>query len=197
MTRVPMVPVEGLDPELRALIRADERTGAQLGNLPLYAHNPEIAKAFVHYQSALRSRGSLPRRVVELVRLRVAFHNQCARCMSVRYGDGVDDGVTEELVCQLSQPETAPDLSAAERAAIRFADLMATDHEAIDESLFEELHRHFTDPQIIELGMGIAMNIGFGRLSRALDSVDDVPGHFLATGSGEATPWAGPGVVIR
>ena len=38
--------------------------------------------------------------------------------MAVRYEEGVDDGVTEALVCSLERPSEAPDLSEAERAAI-------------------------------------------------------------------------------
>lgn len=198
MVRVPMVPVEAFEPELRALVRADERSAAELGNLPLYAHNPKIATSLVRFQAALRTEGTLSRRLVELVRLRIAFHNQCSRCMSIRSGDGVDEGVTEALVCQLAQPDVSDDLSDAERSALRFADLMATDHESITDDLIQDLARHFTDAQVVELGMNIAMHIGFGRLSRALDSLDDVPDAFLTPPDGTPVfPWSGPGVVVR
>ena len=66
---------------------------------------------FLEFGPALREHRLLPDRLVELVRLRVAFWNQCRSCMAVRYEEGVDDGLTEELVCSLERPYEAPDLS--------------------------------------------------------------------------------------
>jgi alkylhydroperoxidase family enzyme len=46
---------------------------------------------------------------------------------------------------------------------------MAQDHHKLDDALFGELRGHFTDPEIIELGMVTGQFIGFGRLVAALD----------------------------
>ena len=40
-----------------------------------------------------------------------------------------------------------------ERLAVRFAELMAIDHNSIGDKFFEELRSEFTDPEIFELGM--------------------------------------------
>src|SRR5438067_800874 len=80
----------------------------------IYSQRPELAKAHREYGEALRANRLLPARLLELVRLRVAFHNQCRSCMAIRYEDGALDGVTEALVCELEQPEEAPDLTDAE-----------------------------------------------------------------------------------
>lgn len=55
-----------------------------------------------------------------------------------------------------------------ERVALRFAELLAVDHHKIDDALFDELRRHFTDGQIIELGVSAALNLGLGRLNAVL-----------------------------
>ncbi len=88
---------------------------------------------------AIRESGGLPPRLMELVRLRIAFHNQCRSCMSIRYQSAIDDGLTEDAVCSLEQPAEAADLTDAERGALRFADLFATNHLAIDESVYDGL----------------------------------------------------------
>jgi alkylhydroperoxidase family enzyme len=54
-----------------------------------------------------------------------------------------DDVVSEALVCSLERPYEAPDLTDAERVALRYADLFASDHLAIDET-YESLRAHFT-----------------------------------------------------
>lgn len=46
---------------------------------------------------------------------------------------------------------------------------MALDHHNIDDAFFDRLHSHFTDEQIVELGMMIGQFIGFGRLLMVLD----------------------------
>jgi len=56
-----------------------------------------------------------------------------------------------------------------EKMAIRFAELLASNHKAIDDAFMSALHEQFTDPQILELGMMIGQYLGFGRLVAVLD----------------------------
>ena len=61
------------------------------------------------------------------------------------------------------------DFTPRETVALRFATLMAQNHHKLDDGFFAELRAHFTDPEIIELGMVTGQFIGFGRLIAALD----------------------------
>ena len=186
MARVAPAPVEqyaplfGEDPPLRVQI---------------YAQRPPLAAKFLEFGKTLREERLLPDRLIELVRLRVAFWNQCRSCMAVRYEEGVNDGLTEELVCSLERPQEAEDLTEAERAAIAFADLMATDHHAISDETFERLREHFSDAEIVELCMNVALFVGFGRMGAALHMVDDLPERFQRDEE-KVTPW-GEGELVR
>jgi AhpD family alkylhydroperoxidase len=164
-----------------------------LGVASLVSRLPKVAEALGALTAALKS-GSLPPRLLELVRLRIAFHNQCRSCMSVRYQSAVDDGLTEDAVCSLERPAEAPDLSDAERAALKFADLFATNHLAIDESIYDELRRYLTEDELVELGMHCAVSLGVGRLTATWDVTDDVPEAFRS-GDDRVTPWASTGVI--
>jgi AhpD family alkylhydroperoxidase len=84
-----------------------------LGVAAILGHRPEVAGALGALKAALKASGTLPPRLVELVRLRIAFHNKCRSCISVRYQSAIDDGLTEGLVCSLEQPAAADDLSPA------------------------------------------------------------------------------------
>lgn len=55
-----------------------------------------------------------------------------------------------------------------ERAAIRFAELMAVDHLKADDAMFAELRRYFSNAEIVELGVSVALNLGLGRLNAML-----------------------------
>ena len=67
------------------------------------------------------------------------------------------------------------DFTPRETVALRFATLMAQDHHKLDDAFFRELRAHFTDPEIIELGMVTGQFIGFGRLLAALDLENPCP----------------------
>ena len=179
----------------------DEQVAALFGEdaplrVRIYAQRPEIAVKYLELGRALREERLLPDRLVELVRLRVAFWNQCRSCMAIRYEEALDDGVTEGLVCSLERPQEADDLSGAERAAIAFGDLMATDHLAITDETFDGLREHFSEPEIVELCMNVALFVGFGRLGAALHMVDDLPEHFRGDGDGPVTPWGSDEQVV-
>ena len=162
----------------------------------IYAQRPELAVKFLEFGRTLREERLLPDRLLELVRLRVAFWNQCRSCMAVRYEEGLEDGLTEALVCSLERPQEAEDLSDAERSAIRYADLMATNHLAITDETFDDLREHFSDPEIVELCMNVALFVGFGRMGSALHMVDDLPEHFQREGDDRVTPWGSDEQVV-
>lgn len=194
-TRLKMVPVEEFDPELGELVAADERTPLELGLLRVHAHRPSHAKAIVGLHAALWTDRLLPDRLLELVRLRIAFFNQCRTCMAIRYPDAVADGLTEGLVCSLERPYDAPDLTEAEKAAIRYGELLATDHLAIDDGVYDDLRRHFSEEQIVELGTYAAFCVGFGRLGATWNMIEELPDRFKT--NERATPWGGEAITLR
>jgi AhpD family alkylhydroperoxidase len=167
-----------------------------LGAARIWAQRPDLYLPYRAFAAAAREHSLLPARLIELVRLRVAFHNQCRSCMAVRYRAGRDDGVSEDLVCELRDPAEGPNLSESERAALHYADLLATDHTAIDDATYDALREHFSEPEIIDLGVQIAFCVGFGRLVMSWDMVEDLPDRFRERGAEQITPWGTDAVVI-
>lgn len=196
MSRVSKLPIELWDPELRQMTDVDH--GSPLEQLMggIMAHQPELSKAMNVFAGSMFARSTLPRRMLELVRLRIAFHNQCRSCMAIRYQSAVDDGLDEGAVCSLEKPFEAQDLSEREKAAIAYADISATNHFAINDETFEELRKHFTEAEIVELGMFTAYFIGFGRLAAAWDMVEELPSSFQDK-SAKAAPWTHESVPFR
>ena len=196
MTRLSKVPVEQWDDGLRVLTQAEDATPLEQGLLRIMAHAPELAKALVTFGGTLWRSHTLPRRLLELVRLRVAFHNQCRSCMAIRYQSAVDDGLTEGMVCSLEKPHEAPDLTDAEKAAISYADLSANDHFSINDETFANLRQYYTEAEIVELGMFIAFFIGYGRLGAAWDMIEELPESFQDK-SMKAAPWGQESILVR
>lgn len=189
------VPLEELDPELREMTGADNLTSIERAGMQVYAHRPAIAKGVVGLYGALATDQSLPPRLMELVRLRIAFFNQCRSCMAVRMSDAIHDGLTEDLVCSLERPHEADDLSEAERVAIRYGELLATDHLSIDDSVYAELREHFSEEQIVALGAFAAFCVGYGRLLSTWKLIEDLPDRFKEPGE-QFTPWGGEVVTV-
>jgi AhpD family alkylhydroperoxidase len=181
MTRIPPT-----SPDVYVPVFGEDASHAER----VFAHSPDIAQAYLAFGAAARAHGVLPFRLVELVRIRVAFHNQCRLCMSLRYEDADGQSVDESLVCSLAQPEEASDLSPAEVVALDFADRMASDHLSVDDALFVRLHEHFDDSELMELCLRVAANVGFGRMAAVLDVVphDELPPTLR--GDGQLAPWA-------
>ena len=104
MTRLAKLPLEQWDSELREMTGADRASGVERDTTSVWARHPEFGKAMFRFAGARWQNSRLPRRLLELVRLRVAFHNQCRSCMAMRYQSAIDDGLTEGLVCSLAGP---------------------------------------------------------------------------------------------
>jgi AhpD family alkylhydroperoxidase len=196
MTRVAKVEIENWDPELRAMTRADEATPLEQGLMRIFANVPELAKAFVKFGGAMKMTRTLSPRLVELVRLRVAFHNQCRSCMAIRYTEAANDGVTEDLVCSLERPAQAENLTDAEKAAIDYGERFATNHLSIDDAVYDNLRKHFTEAQIVELGTTVAFFVGFGRLAATWHMVEELPKTFQESKETIA-PWKQEAILVR
>jgi alkylhydroperoxidase family enzyme len=157
------------------------------GEGPL-ASRPDLGEAMLAMRQALKLHRTLPDRLIELMRLRIAFRNQCRPCMSMRYSDAVDDGLTEDLVCSLERPEEAPDMSPAEKAAVAYADRFATNHLAIQAEL-DALARHFSQEEIAEIAINVSFFVGFGRMGAVFDGGEDLPVGARRADGQPLAPW--------
>ena len=196
MARLDQIPAEDWPDEMKAMIKPEALTDLEQGLMRYFAHTPELVKGLAAFSGGLKANRTLPEKLVELVRLRVAFFNQCRSCMAIRYTDAINDGLTEDLVCSLEKPEEAPGLTEAEKVAIRFGELMATDHLRVDDEIYTQLKVHYSQAQIVELGMIVAFFVGFGRLAATYHMVDELPEAFKESEE-ELSPWGNEAIVVR
>ena len=154
---------EGLATDVAAAITQAQRDGVLSSTvLPrIWARRPELAHAQIALQSRFYDSAILPGRLLELVRLRIAGLNQCQVCQSSRKSDDV----TEDDIACLADDDAR--FTPAERAALSFATALATDHLSIDAPEIDSLRSHFTEDQVVELGMFAALMVGSGRLAYA------------------------------
>jgi hypothetical protein len=78
---------------------------------------------------------------------------------------------------------------------LEHAELLATDHLAIDDDVYDDLRQHFTEAQIVELARYCAFCVGFGRLGATWNMIEELPKRFQ---EGEvATPWGDQAITLR
>ena len=196
MSRLQKIEPEDWAPELKAAIKPENLTPIEQGLTRFFAHTPEMMLGMGQFAGAMKMNRTLPEKLIELVRLRIAFFNQCRSCMAIRYADAKNDGVTEDLVCSLEKPAEADNLTDAEKAAIKFGGLMASDHLSIDDAVYDELREHYSEAQIVELGMWAAFCVGFGRLAATWHMVEELPEAFQDA-SRPLSPWNEESIQVR
>src|ERR1700730_7706130 len=148
MPRIAPIPWEALSDEARERIEAGTATGMYSMTLPLQivAHSPNALRGLDESYKAIFGRAAVGPRILELMRLRSAQLGSCAPCSLSRK----DESITEEDGAGLGDPARAGS-SKREQLAIRFVDLMANDHHAIDADSFRELAQEFTTEEIVEV----------------------------------------------
>ena len=159
---LPLVDADDLPDDLRAQWDATERPGLS-DFIRMMGHAPDHFRRYNEVYGALRFDNHLGPRVTELVRLAVANTTRCQVCMAGRHPSAIEAGLTDEMVAELGADQQ-PSLTPAERVAVRFATLLATDHHAVTAADKAELKTHFDPEQIIELGLLSVMCL-VGRFS--------------------------------
>ncbi|MBI4590563.1 MAG: hypothetical protein HY725_17175 [Candidatus Rokubacteria bacterium] len=70
---------------------------------------------------------------------------------------------TEAELARVDAFETE-NFSPAEKAVLRFTEAFYRDHRTIPDGVWDDLRRHYSEPEIIELAWTIASYIIFGKL---------------------------------
>jgi alkylhydroperoxidase family enzyme len=112
--------------------------------------------------------------ILELVRLRLAQLHGCREQQAVRYALPRERGLTEDRASAVSRWATDPSFSAAERAAIAFAELFVIDVHAVTDDDVEAMRQHLSDTEIAGLCNALAVWDGFMRV-RVLLGADEPP----------------------
>jgi hypothetical protein len=100
-------------------------------------------------------------------------------------------GVSEQALDGLKDPERHP-FPADQKAALLFADAMTEGSTAVPEELFQEMRRHFSEPQIVEIATVIGVFNYFNRFNNALHTeITLMDPDVLVRRLGEAADAAG------
>ena len=105
----------------------------------------------------------LPADERELARMRIAQINDCIACSDFRAPSVLDAGIAAELYENVAAYATYPGYTARQRLAIEFAERFAEDPTTMDDTFFGRLRGPFTDGEILDLTLCVAVFLGLGR----------------------------------
>ena len=105
----------------------------------------------------------LPADERELARMRIAQINDCVACSDFRAQSVLEAGVTPELYDNVAAYTSYPGYTVRQRLAIEYAERFATDHASLDDAFFGRLREVFSDAEILDLTLCVAVFLGLGR----------------------------------
>jgi AhpD family alkylhydroperoxidase len=156
----------------RQLIESAKRSGAPDSRVVSLMTRSRLGTAWVEYWNRLLYQGTLPHKLKEMCRIKISVAHQCGYCSTVRSNVAKAEGLTEDLIGELSSYGDSTHFSAREKAALRYADLFKAGEHAIDkDEVYADLAKHFSDEEIIELGLFCAQVDGVGKFVKSLNVV--------------------------
>jgi hypothetical protein len=170
------LPRETLETPLR---EASERALATRGDdtfLRVMAHAPELLQWYGDFYQKVFYGGRVAVRYKELLRLRLSTVHGCAFCNKGNRLDALAAGLTETQLKSIAD-ESAACWSPAESAVLHLAANMALTNPDghLDAALHARLQAYFDAPQIVELGMTMAVLTGMAKFLFVYDLVEREP----------------------
>jgi len=166
--------IEPLPPDaLRDVASLFESSRSRMGFLPnsqlILARRPEILRGFAELAAAINGPSStIEPQLRNLVSQMASRAAGCGYCMAHTAHTAQRVGVPAAKEEALWEYETSPLFSAAERAALRVAQGAAQVPNAVSDQDFDELKKHFSEAQIVDIVAVIAL---FGFLNRFNDTM--------------------------
>lgn len=167
--RISYVHPEDMDARMREEMERCQREGTpRPESSAVRAHVPACFWAFATSWQTIFREGVCDHAIKELCRVYVSRSVKCEYCGNQRSEQARAHGLTEGKYDDLLNFETSERLGEREKAALAYAEAITWRLESTDE-LWERLHRHFSEPELVELGCFIALTMGQQSWLRLLD----------------------------
>jgi len=157
--------------------------GPFLNQVRVFAHRPPALRHIMGLLLELADEALLPKRHLEIALLAVSKLNQCAYCVAHHTPRLVEEGIEAEIAERILEPD-CPGLDPIERLVRDYAVQVTETPGRLRDAMFERLKVHFSEAQIVELTLRIALCGFFNRFNDALriDMEDGVIETLLAHG---------------
>ena len=169
MARISYVdPSDVQDTQVRAVFEAAARRGTpRPESQAIRAHVPDVLRTFAETWEASFYGGVVDHDIKELCRVYVSKTGACEYCGTQRTQQAKQ--LSERDYDELLDFRNSDRYDARQKAALEWTDVIIWDPNSADDALWERLHAHFTEPELVELGYFIALTLGQQRWLATMD----------------------------
>lgn len=167
---MPRIPYPDLDretdPEILAILERAKQFGTpRPESQAIRSHVPAVVKTFSAAWQETFVEGIVDHDLKELCRVYVTKTVECGYCAAQR---SVDAATPEDHYSELLEYRTSDRYTDREKAALAYTDAIVWNADLADDEVWEALHEHFSDPELVELGFFIALTSGQQRWVKTL-----------------------------
>ena len=161
--------------------------GPFLNQVRVFAHRPLAVKHIMGLLLELEDEKIYPKRYLEIALVTVSKINECRYCVAHHTPRLIQQGLAPETAANILEPD-CPGLDTVDRLVRDYSVEVTERFQYIRDNMFEELRRHFSEEQIVELTLRISLCGFFNRFNDALmiGMEDNVKADVLLAGGTEA-----------
>ena len=158
--RISYVPLEDMTPEMRAEMERCAREGTpRPESSAVRAHVPAAFWSFANSWRDIFHHGVCDHAIKELARLYVSRSVKCEFCGNQRSIKAFSGKLDEAQADDLINFEKSVKYTDRQKAALAYAEAITWRLET-DDAFWARLRKHFTEPELVELGCFIALTMG-------------------------------------
>ncbi len=160
MARISLIDIDSANAEVKEIYEKTLR--GKPGNVQkALAPRPEMLKAFLGFYASVGR--SLDRKLYELLYLRVSLINGCRYCTQHHVASSKRVGLTAEDWAALQEGNCSR-YGEKEQSALTYVEKLTRAPHEITDTDFDELKKHFSEPEIVD----IHMLVGLANLTNRL-----------------------------
>jgi alkylhydroperoxidase family enzyme len=176
-TPLARTPRAELDPKFHLAWDTLNRLTGEPAFVEAFAANPAMLDFVMNqFYAGVFFGGNVPQRYKQLARLELSLLHGCRTCNKQNVPGALEAGITQAQVDAMLDFEQGP-FTDAEKAVLAYAREVALTNPdgRVTPELFKRLSAHFTQADILELGVTMAVISGMAKLSFVLDLVEKEP----------------------
>ena len=153
--------------------KAEGRFEMLLNIFKVFGHTPELGTVFTDNIMAILKDGEIDWVTKELIILKATHRNECQYCVVQHETLSKRLGISEEKINDIGgdRYKDSPHFSEAEKALMDLTVQIGVDANNVSKGLWNRLHAHYSDPQIVEAVYVITTYIAVSKFGDALGVV--------------------------
>jgi uncharacterized peroxidase-related enzyme len=169
MARVSAVPASALPPRAAEVYEAyAQGYGPFRNQVEVFAHVPSSVEHIMGMLIELKQKKAVPWRYIELAIVVVAKLNECQYCVDHHTPALHVEGLSLDGIERVLEYQDHPEFDAVDRLVVEYSIAVTNTPQRIRDAMFERLRAHFSEAQIVELTLRIALCGFFNRVNDAL-----------------------------